>query len=121
MISIPDAMHAYLFGVENQWARKQATTWTRPPAGMDPDTLNTDHPRCTEQRESESEDISEPELVAAPNSLKIISYNTDDCARQRAAEVLSFASEVNADIILLQDTAGLLVHSSALGQGLGNA
>ena len=39
----------------------------------------------------------------APHGLTIISYNTDNFVKEKLAEILSFAEEVGADVVLLQD------------------
>ena len=46
-----------------------------------------------------------PEGHTMPSGLTIISYNTDGCAGKRLSDILSFAAEEKADVVLLQDIA----------------
>ena len=123
---LPTDMADYMYGNPKQWHETEKTVHMKPPeAEPTEDTLTTPHPDCLEAvdngefRESFKEcfkDAHQTHIKAdsTPCNFTVISYNTDDCANHSAAEILSYATEVSADAILLQDTRSLPWSSRAL-------
>ena len=116
---IGDDSYDALFGSHVPRKRQQPSEWTRPPRAHRPsqpgclfplhsgevaDTLST-----TVGGQPEAHEVCHPDSVSGgspmPSALTIISYNTDGCAGKRLAEILSFAAEEKADVVLLQDIA----------------
>ena len=101
-----DDMHTYFFGQPDQWRAQPEAKHTRPPAGT---TLEDDLEKG-DSEPSDNEggpDDEQVEMEPMPHSLTVITYNTDGGARRRAPEILAYAAEVSADVILLQDVEGL--------------
>ena len=61
---------------------------------------------------------SASENSPAPHSLTVVSYNSDGLLKNRLAELLIYLRNINADVILLQDTGKLSwVQNELLAQG----
>ena len=108
---------AFLFGTKTQSLPRQPSRWCRPPAvvaqdqpqarfrlhnGEQKDDLDT---RAGGQPEEHiaDEPRTDPHTTRVLHDLTIVSYNTDNSARTKLAELLSFLAEVRADVVLLQD------------------
>jgi len=109
---------AFLFGTETPRLPRQPTRWVQPPAatpsdhpqarfrpytGEQPDNLDTKAGAQPEEHIAQ-EPWVDPNATFAPHDLTVVSYNTDNCAKDRLAELISFLEEVSADVVLLQDT-----------------
>ena len=108
---------AFLFGTKTPRLPRQPTRWCRPPAvvtqdqpqarfrahnGEQKDDLDTRSGAQPEEHIAE-EPQTNSHTTRVLHDLTIVSYNTDNSARTKLAELLSFFAEVHADVVLLQD------------------
>jgi len=109
---------AFLFGSKTPRLPRQPTQWVQPPAdvppdqpqgrfrlhtGKQPDDLDTQAGAQPDEHKADDPPWDEPHTTFAPHDLTIVSYNTDNCAKDRLTEILSLVEELGADVVLLQD------------------
>ena len=110
-IRIPDTLYSYLFNSLPAPPDRSGAHWERPAEGIeDPDEPLGPVAAPTPLAQEEARE----EGVPAPHSLNIVSYNSDGGLRHRAAELIGYLRDINADVVLLQETESLGWSNAAL-------
>ena len=103
-IRVTGALCSYLFSSLPAPPDRSGPHWERPPEGVEePDDPLEPVAEPTPLTEEEIREEGEP----APHSLNIVSYNSDGGLRHRAAELICYLRDINADVVLLQETKNL--------------
>lgn len=103
-LRLPDGLVTYLFKDMPPSEYRSESQWTRPSPVIeepDPHQEPASMPGPIPTEEIASED------PPAPHSLTVVSYNSDGLLKNRVAELLIYLRNINADVVLLQDTGKL--------------
>ena len=114
-IRLSNSLLTYMFKDEQSSDIRPGSKWTQPPIGIeepDPQEGPVAMPGPIPEEEMENESL------LGLHSLTVVSYNSDGQLKHRAAELLCYLRNINADVVLLQDTEKLSwSHNALLTQG----